>query len=147
MARPTTPIQLSESDRKTLQSIVKKGSHKSRKITRSRALLGMDAGKSKAEVMELSGIDSNHYHRIKSRYLSGGMLNAIEERPRSGQPRKLNERLEAQITSIACSAVPEGSARWTLRLINERLVELGYEEKISNDTIGKVLKKANLNRG
>lgn len=50
------------------------------------------------------------------------------------QPRKLNERLEAQITSIACSTVPEGSARWTLRLINDKLVELGFEEKISNDT-------------
>jgi hypothetical protein len=71
----------------------------------------------------------------------------LEELPRSGQPAKLTERLEAQITSIACSNSPEGTAQWTLKLINEKLVELNYIETISNESIRLVLKKANANRG
>lgn len=144
MPRLSKWLPLLAGERSKLVSITKKGTHKSRKIIRANALLLMDSGKNKKEVMATVGIDSNHYHRIKSRYLSGGIDNALEEKPRKGQPCKLNERLEAQITSIACSESPSGTARWTLSLINERLVELQYVEHLSNESIRKVLKKANL---
>ncbi len=68
----------------------------------------------------------------------------MEECPRSGQPPIVTERLEAQITSIACSDSPAGSARWTLSLLNEKIVELNYVETISNESIRQVLKKAGL---
>ena len=143
MSRRPTKLELTEQEKAKLQSIVKKGTHKSRKIIRAHALLKMDACDSKQSVMLSLGIDSNHYHRIKSRYFSGGIDNALEEKPRPEQPTKITEKLEAQITSISCSDAPEGSSRWTLTLINERLVELNYVEEISKETIRKVLKKVN----
>lgn len=147
MARKSTKIELTDEEKSKLQSIVKTGTHKSRKIIRSHALLKMDSGISKTEIMSSLRIDSNHYHRIKSRYLLGGLDFSLEEKPRPGQPTKITERLEAQITSICCSDAPEGRSRWTLSLINERLVELKYVEELSDETIRKVLKKANLSLG
>jgi putative transposase len=147
MARIAKKVNLSESEKAELTSILKRGTHKSRKITRARALLLLDCGKSRAEILSELDIDSNHYYRIKKRYFAGGLSNALEELPRSGQPPIVTERLEAQITSIACSDSPAGSARWTLSLINEKLIELKYIETISNESIRQVLKKVNLSRG
>ncbi len=73
---------------------------------------------------------------------AGGLSNALEELPRSGQPPIITERLEAMITSIACSDAPAGSSRWTLSLLNEKIVELKYIDSISNESIRQVLKKA-----
>ena len=147
MARIAKKVSLSESEKAKLTSIIKKGTHKSRKITRARALLLLDSGKSRTEIQSELGIDSNHYYRIKKRYFAGGLSNSLEELPRSGQPPIVTERLEVQITSIACSDSPAGSARWTLSLLNERIVELKYVETISNESIRKVLKKVSLNLG
>lgn len=147
MGRKAKPLCLTAEEESELLSITKKGTHKSRKIIRARALLLMHRGKSKSEVMADLGIDSNHYQRIKARYLTNGLADALEERPRSGQPSKITERIEAQITSIACSDAPAGHARWSLSLIRDRLVELQCEEHLSRETIRKVLKKVNLNHG
>jgi transposase len=147
MARIAKKVSLSALEKAELTSIIKKGTHKSRKITRARALLLMESGKSRTEIQSELGIDSNHYYRIKKRYFAGGLSDSLEERPRSGQPAVVTSRLEAQITSIACSASPAGSARWTLSLLNEKVVELEYVETISNESIRQVLKKAGLSLG
>lgn len=147
MARIAKKVILSETEKTELISIIKKGTHKSRKITRARALMLLDSGKERLEIQTELDIDSNHYYRIKKRYFEGGLTNALEELPRSGQPPIVTARLEAQITSIACSDSPAGSARWTLSLINEKLVELNYIETISNESIRQVLKKVGLSLG
>ena len=79
--------------------------------------------------------------------LAPGLADALEERPRSGQPPKVTAALEAKIPSLACSEAPAGAARWTWSLLNETLVALAYEPAISDETIRKVLKKANSNPG
>ena len=140
MSRPATPVILSPADAATLRSIVKKGTHKSRKITRARALLAMVSGKGAAAVHAEAGISPTQYHRLKRRYLAGGLNQALEERPRSGQPPKVTPALEARITSLACSDLPAGAARWTLSLLNETLVSLDYGPAVSKETIRKVLK-------
>lgn len=147
MARKAKEVTLTESEKVELVSITKTGTHKSRKIIRARVLLLLDEGKKRTEIQQLVGIDPNHFYRIKKRYFEGGLNAALEELPRSGQPPKITERLEAQITSIACSDSPEGTAQWTLKLINEKLVELSYIETISNESIRLVLKKANASPG
>ena len=147
MARIAKKVILSEAEKSELNSIIKKGTHKSRKITRARALLLLDSGKDRLEIQSELDIDSNHYYRIKKRYFAGGLTNALEELPRSGQPPIVTERLEAHITSIACSDTPAGSSRWTLSLINEKIVELKYIDSISNESIRQVLKKAGLSLG
>jgi putative transposase len=147
MSRQSRPITLTDTEKAELLSITKKGTHKSRKIIRAKALLLLDSGKSRLEIQSELGIDSNNYYKIKKRYFSGGLSSALEELPRSGQPPKITDRLEAQITSIACSDAPTGSAKWTLSLINEKLIELKYIETISNESIRQVLKKAGLSLG
>lgn len=140
-------VELTNEERAILIGITKKGTHSARKILRAQALLLMHENKSVQEVQRLLSIDPNNYYKIRKRYWAGGLDAALEELPRSGQPRKVTERLEAQITSLACSAAPEGHSRWTLSLINETLVELNYVTNISNETIRKVLKKVNSSLG
>jgi putative transposase len=147
MSRKARQVILSEAERSELQSIIKKGTHKSRKIIRARALLLLHEGKSRPDIQSQLSIDANNFYKIKKRYFAGGLPSALEELPRSGQPPKVTAGLEAQITGIACSGPPEGSARWTLSLINEKLVELKHVGSISNECIRQVLKKANLNLG
>ena len=147
MPRPANPVIVPPADATTLRAIVKKGTHKSRKITRARALLAMGDGKDAAAAQAEAGISSTQYHRIKRRYLAGGLAEALEERPRSGQPPKVTPALEAQITSLACSELPAGAARWTRSLLNQTLVSLDYGPAVSNETIRKVLKKADLSPG
>ncbi|WP_428663392.1 helix-turn-helix domain-containing protein [Runella sp.] len=147
MSRHSRALTLTDTEKAELLSITKKGTHKSRKIIRAKALLLLDSGKSRLEIQSELGIDSNNYYKIKKRYFAGGLSSALEELPRSGQPPKITERLEAQITSIACSDAPTGSAKWTLSLINEKLVTLHYIETISNESIRQVLKKAGLSLG
>jgi hypothetical protein len=107
----------------------------------------MGAGKARLVVQTEAGISANQYYCLKRRYLAAGLADALEERPRSGQPPKVTAALEAKITSLACSEAPAGAARWTLSLLNETLVALAYEPAISDETIRKVLKKANSNPG
>ena len=150
MARLASPLHLPLSDQFALRAIVKKGTHKSRTITRANALLSMGAGGRAAAVQAQVGISSTQYHRIKRHYLAGGLTRglaeALTERPRSGQPPKVTAALEAKITSLACTETPAGAACWTLSLLNETLVSLVYTDTISNEFIRQVLKKANSNR-
>ena len=147
MPRLATPFDLADSDVATLRAIVKRGTHKSRKITRARVLLLLGAGKGAAAVHAELGVSATQYYQLKRRYQAGGLDAALEERPRSGQPPKVTPALEAQITSLACSVAPEGAARWTLSLLTERVVALQYVETISDETVRKVLKKVNSNPG
>lgn len=147
MPRLATPVTLPPADAATLRDILKKGTHKSRTITRARALLAMGAGQGAAAVQAEAGISTSQYYRLKARYLAGGLANALEERPRSGQPPKVTAALEAQITSLACSELPAGASSWTLSLLNQTLVSLDYGPAVSNETIRQVLKKANSSLG
>ena len=147
IARLASPLHLPLSDLSALRATVKKGTRRSRTITRANALLLMGAGGRAAAVQTQVGISSAQYHRIKRRYLAGGLAEALVECPRSGQPLKVTPALEAHITRLACSETPAGAARWTLSLLNETLVSLEYIDKISNESIRQVLKKANSNPG
>lgn len=147
MPRRAKPVHLLPADAAKLQTIVKKGTHKSRKIARARALLAMNSGKDAAAVQAEVGISTTQYYRLKGRYLAGGLAQALEERPRSGQPPKVTPALEAHITSLACSELPTGAARWTLSLLNETLLSLDYGPAVSKETIRQVLKKASSSPG
>lgn len=135
-------IEFSAADTATLLAILRKGNHKSRKLTRARTLLLLGAGKSRPAIEAELGISAGQYWRTRERYLTGGLVEVLEERPRSGQPPKVTTALEAHITRLACSEAPVGAARCT-----GRIVELRYVETISDDSIRKVLKKVNSNPG
>ena len=131
MPRPATPVIIPPADAAKLRAIVTKGTHKSRKIARARALLAMGSGQGADAVHAQVGISTTQYYRLKRRYLAEGLAQA----------------LEARITSLACSDLPAGAARWTLSLLNENLVTLDYGPAVSRETIRQVLKKANSSLG
>ena len=147
MPRPAKPVIVPPADASTPRAVVKKGAHKSRKITRARALLAMGGGKGAAAGQAEAGISATQYHRLKRRYLAGGLAEALEERPRSGQPPKVTPALEARITSLACSDLPAGAARWTLSLLTETRVSLDDGPAVSKETIRQVVKKASSSPG
>ncbi len=141
-------VQLSEQDRLRLQKIVRSGKDKARKITRSRILLLADEtnGKTDEEISDALNVCLATIFNIRRRYCQEGLERAIGEGTRSGQPPKFKGRAAAKITAIACSKPPEGQARWSLRLLADRIVELKIVESISHQSVSNILKKTNLNR-
>lgn len=84
--------------------------------------------------------------KTRERFVEG-RLEALNEKPRPGQKPKLTGRGEAMLTAIACSDPPEGYGRWTIRLLADKLVELGVVDSISRETVRKALKKMNSSHG
>lgn len=141
-------VQLSKHQRVRLQGIIRSGKHKARKITRCRILLlaAGPNGKTDEEIADALDVCLATIFNIRRRYCQEGLERAIGEGARSGQPPKFKGRAAAKITAIACSTPPDGQAKWTLRLLADRVVELKIVESISHQSVCNILKKTNLNR-
>lgn len=86
--------------------------------------------------------------RVKQRFVEEGFDACLERKPMSKtKEKKIDGELEAQLIAMSCSEAPEGFAKWSLRLLADKMVEMKYIESISHETIRKVLKKTNLNHG
>ena len=147
-------IKLSIEERNHLESIRDKGSHKAIKFRRAVVLLLADEGEfgsaiKDADIAQSTGLHPNSIERIRKRCCEVGPIGALDAKPRETPPReiKITGEVEAHITQIACSEAPEGAARWTFKLIAERLVEIEVIDSISPSSVGLVLKKVNLNHG
>lgn len=144
MGKLKEKLQLSSAEVAELKSLVSKGKHSVRKVKRAQILLRLYEGKTHSEVAEAVGVCLATVYNIHDRYLAGN-LKALNEQARPGQPRKVTPEVEAAVTRIACSEAPEGKDRWTVSLINEKIVKLGYE--LNDETVRLILKKANLSLG
>ena len=140
-------VELSESERTQLKELVRGGTVSARKIKRALALLNADEGLTDMEIAVALKIGLSTVGRVRTRYVKEGLKSALIERPRPGQKRKLNGKQEAHLVAIACSDPPEGHTHWTLKLLADKAVELGFAEDISIETVRQNLKKTNSNRG
>ena len=145
MQKRLEPPILSEKDRQELELLLRKGKHSVRKVKRAQVLLLLAAGQKVPQIAHQVGVSEATVYNVYHRYEPGKLSQALEERPRPGQPAKVTPCLEAEVTRIACSEAPEGRSRWTVNLINSRLVELGYQ--VDDESVRLVLKKANLSLG
>lgn len=145
MSRIATPFVLADADLITLKQLVSKGKDSARKLNRARALQFLHQGQHPRQISDLLGISVATLFNLKQRYRQEGLQRAITEKARSGQPRKVTQEVEAQITQLACSQAPDGRTRWTAALINERLVKLQIH--IDDESVRLALKKASLNPG
>jgi transposase len=93
------------------------------------------------EIVETLKVSKTTVCRIRKRYCEGGLDYALREKPRSGAPAKIDGKIEAKITMIACSEPPDGRSKWTLKLLADKLVEMEVVDSISNMTVQRVLKK------
>ena len=123
------------------------GKSSARSQTRARILLLADEGRDDDEITDILKVSKSTVSRIKKRYCDGGLDFALNEKPRSGAPLKMDGRIEAQLTLLACSDPPEGRSKWTVRLLADKLVEMEVVDSISHMSVQRLLKKMKLNLG
>jgi len=140
-------VRLKEEEREELHQYLRRGRSSARSLTRARILLFADEDRSDEEIIEALKVSRTTVNRIRKRYCQGGLDFALHEKPRSGAPPKIDGRIEAQLTLLACSDPPEGRSRWTLRLLADKLVELESVDSISHMSVHRLLKKTRSNRG
>jgi transposase len=141
MPRKKYIINLQDAECQTLVGMTKKGTIKARKFKRAAILLKANEGLSDPQIMAAVGVSRPTVERIRKRYVEGGLEKALNEDPRPGQRRKLDGRGEAFLIATACSDAPEGHDHWALRLLADKMVELGVVESISYETVRRTLKK------
>ena len=143
-------VFLNGKKRSTLKRLVNTGTEKARKITRARILLLADEsprgisrgmGKTDKEIIEALGVSARTVAATRQRFVEEDLEGALNEKPRPGRPPKLSGRDEAMLTAIACSEPPEGRARWSVRLLADKLVELDIVDSISRESVREYLKK------
>ena len=138
-------LRLKAKDRRQLEEIIRDGKVPSRVYKRARGLLALDAG----ETMDSIAKDLR-VHRVTIRAWRDGYkesgLAILREAPRSGRPTTLDGLQRAKITALACSETPDGHSQWSLRLLADKVVELGYCEDISHTQVRRVLKKTKSSR-
>lgn len=140
-------VKLPEKERADLVQFLRKGKSSARSQTRARILLLSDEGLEDDEIVDALKVSKSTVCRIRKRYCKGGLDFALNEQPRSGAPSKIDGRVEAQLTLLACSEPPEGRSRWTVRLLTDKLVELEVVDSISHMSVQRLLKKMKLSLG
>jgi transposase len=146
-----TRISLTPEQRLHLENLIRSGSALARTLTKARILLMTDRSQGKhlkdAEIAASLLVNAATVGRTRRRFVSEGMEAALYDKPRPGIAPKITGDIEAKLTVLACSAPPEGRDRWTLQLLADKVVELGYLDSISSVAIYKRLKKTNLSLG
>jgi len=146
MARQTESIELSKEERSSLKTLFSGGNGSNRKHNRARILDLLARNTKASEIAVLLGCSPTTVYNVKHRYQAEGLESALTEKPRSGKPPRLTGEQKARITALACSNAPVGHARWTLRLLADKSVELGFCDSISHNHVGAILKKTNSDR-
>ena len=141
MARPQIfSVSLTPEQRESLEQL--RGRPLSRKQQyRLEILLRADEGDTDQEIADELGIHAATVRRTRRRFVEGGLEATLADRPRSGAPPKMDGKQEAMVVALACGPVPDGQARWSVRLLARRAVELEVVEEVSRETIRRVLKK------
>jgi transposase len=146
MPRKKYVVDLTPGERTTLEQLLQRGKSSARKLTRARILLQADDGLTDEEIAPALEVGVATVERTRQRFVEAN-LEALNEHPRPGGQRKLNGKQEAHLIAVACTPAPGGQARWTLQLLAERVVELGFVESIARETVRQVLKKTRSSPG
>ena len=133
-------IELGETDRQYLESLLATGELPVKVHRRALTLLELDRGKTYTAVSETLSVTNSTVSAWAKKYRERGLL-CLHDRPRSGRPVEIDGEQRAKVTALACSDPPTGHARWTLRLLADKAVELGYCEHISHTKVKQILKK------
>ena len=141
-------VKLSEAERIQLQGVINKGKSSAKRLLKARILLKADAGEhgegwSDGRIVEALDTNMSMVTRVRQQFVEEGLEAALSRKQRAAPAIApiFDGEKEARLTALACSAPPEGHARWTLRLLEDKVVELGIVERASDNTIGRVLKK------
>jgi|SRR5690554_1994899 len=143
-------VTLTQEERDNLLSIIKKGSHKSTRIRNALILLNCDTGEysekkqTNEQICDVLKIGMRTIDRIKKCFVEDGYQIALNGKPSTRLYEKhIDGEVEAHIVALSCSNPPKGFARWSLRLLADKAVELEYIDSISHESVRQMLKKTN----
>lgn len=146
-------VRLDSDERRRLTELATTGRRAAAMITRARILLQADVGPGgdawdDERIADAYGTSLSTVHRVRQAFVEEGLDEALaRKRPTGRQYRKLDGAREARLIAVACGAAPEGCARWTLRLLADKLVELAVVESISPECVRATLEKTTSSRG
>jgi transposase len=146
-------VKLTQEERVQLKTLINKGKGSARKITHARVLLKADEGKygefcKDADISKSLDLGLRTVERIRERLVLEGLESALNRRlPRKTKEKKIDGDAEAHLVALACSKPPKGQAKWTLRLLADKMVVLNYIDSISHEGVRKTLKKTKLSLG
>jgi hypothetical protein len=140
-------IKLTKAEVDELKGIISKGSHTAQSFRAAYILLNCDEGEHSQKITNLEisktlKVGMRTIDRVKKKFIEEGFEQVLHRRPsRRIYDRKTDGDFEANLIALCCSEPPKGFAKWSFRLLADKMVELKYVEKISHVTIGGVLKK------
>jgi hypothetical protein len=146
-------VALTDEERQTLDGLISKGKAPARKLAHARILLKANCSeggpgwidKSISEALDLS---PSTIGRVRQLFVEEGFEAALDRhKPRRTYSHKVDGEQEAHLVALSCNKPPEGHARWTLRLLADKMVELEYVNSVSHETVRKVLKKTKSSPG
>jgi transposase len=146
MPRKKYVVDLTTEERSTLEQLVQRGKSSARKLTRARILLQAGEGLTDEEIGRALTVSIATVERPRQRFVEEN-LEALKERPRPGGQRKLSGKQEAHLIAVACTPAPTGQPHWTLQLLADKVVELGFAKSIARETVRQVLKKTRSSPG
>ena len=135
-------IKLSNVDREYLEALISKGELTAKAYRRALGLLELDRGQTYTAVSKTIQVTNTTLSTWAAKYRESG-LQVLVDKLRSGRPIEIDGNQRAKVTALACSDPPEGYAKWSLRLLADKAVELGYCEHISHTGVRLILKKTN----
>ena len=141
-------VRLSGEERRQLETLVRKGKSPARRLLKARILLKADVsetgeGWSDSRIIEALDASPSMVYRVRKQLVEEGFEAVLSRKQRAtpAVPRIFDGEKEAKLIALACSKPPKGRARWTLRLLENKVVELGIVDRASDSTIGRTLKK------
>jgi len=147
-------VTLTKDERDELTALTSKGKHQSQKILNALILVNCDRGgfqkqhSKNEEIARVLNVSMRKIDRVKKRFVEVGYDIALNgEKGNRVYARKTDGDFEAHLVALSCSEPPEGHARWSLRLLSDRVVELNYIDSISHEAIRRILKKTKSSRG
>ncbi|MEM9665506.1 MAG: helix-turn-helix domain-containing protein [Bacteroidota bacterium] len=142
---PLPHLQLNQAQRQDLERLTASGSLPARVFKRARALLLLDRGHTIQDVSRILSVSAQSVSTWRDRFKQEALA-MLFDKPRSGRPVEIDGTARAKITALACTEPPEGHARWDLRLLADKAVELGYCDHLSHTHAATILKKTNSSR-
>ena len=146
-------VKLTKAEVEELKTIINKGFHTSQTFRTAYILINCDEGKYSEkvineEISKVLRVGMRTIDRVKKKFIEEGFEASLERRPTTRvYERKTDGDVEAKLVTLCCSEPPKGFAKWSLRLLADKMVELKYVESITHVTVRSILKKTNLNLG
>ena len=146
-------VKLTKAERAALHKLIMSGEASARRLAHARILLKADAGEggpgwSDEHISQALEVGLSTVARVRARCVCEGVEAALSWRkPNRQYERLIDGEVEAHLVALACSEPPNGAACWSLRLLADQMVALGYVEQVSHEVVRQALKKTNLSRG